>query len=430
MERSLRLPLLAVASVLCAAMPSPARAEEPPASRISELMQLQPEHVEVSDSVSLALGLGNVFLVKTDAGHVIIDTGVAAQAAAQRELLLAKHPGTVSHVIVTHGHGDHDGGVGLYQSAGATFVAQRRYLENASIEKRLAPLMARRNSVFWGGVVPPPKPFDPSQLAAPDVLVDDSLRLDIGGRRFELVHTPSESNDMLTVWLPDERIAFTGDLYGPSFPNLYTLRGHYYRTPWDYLHALDRVIALEPEILAPSHFRPIVGREKVRAALANLREAVRHVHDETIRGMNEGKDLWSLMREVELPKGLGVDQSHGSIEWSVRAIWEYYLGWFRHESTAELYAVPPSSVHADLVTLAGGCDPLVARARDHHAGGRPLEALHLLDVCQAALPDHRSALELRLTVLRGLLANAGENFSRQGWLRHRIAATEAALAEP
>ena len=126
--------------------------------------------------------------------------------------------------------------------------------------------------------------FGPSQRSTPDVVVDDALGLETGGRRFELLHTPSESTDMLSVWLPDERIAFTGDLYGPSFPNLYTLRGHYYRTPWDYLHSLDRIIALEPEILTPSHFKPIVGREKVRTSLSNLREAVRHVHDETVRG--------------------------------------------------------------------------------------------------------------------------------------------------
>ena len=430
MERAGRSLSFAVALVLGFAASGVALAEEPPASRISELAQLEPELVEVSDSVSLALGLGNVFLVGTGAGHVIIDTGVAQQAAAQRDLLLAKHPGAVSHVIVTHGHGDHDGGVALYRSGGATFVAQRRYRENTSIEKRLAPFMARRNAVFWGGFVPPPEPFDPSGLPTPDVIVDDALRLEVGGRRFELLHTPSESSDMLTVWLPDERIAFTGDLYGPSFPNLYTLRGHYYRTPWDYLHSLDRVIALEPEILAPSHFRPIAGHGKIRAALTGLREAVRHVHDETVRGMNEGKDLWTLMREVELPEGLGVDQSHGSIEWSVRAIWEYYVGWFRHESTAELYPVPSSAVHADLAALAGGCDPLVARARTHVAHGRPVEALHLLDVCQSTRPGHRAALDLRLAVLRDLLADAGENFSRQGWLRHRIAETEAALANP
>ncbi|NNC65723.1 MAG: MBL fold metallo-hydrolase, partial [Gammaproteobacteria bacterium] len=147
-----------------------ARADEPPASRIAELTQLKPEFIEVSDRVSLALGLGNVFLVTTNEGHVIIDTGVAQQSAAQRELLLAKHPGSVSRVIVTHGHGDHDGGVAAYQKAGAKFIAQRRYIENTTIEKRLAQTMARRNSIFWGGFLPRPKAFDPAQLSRPDVL--------------------------------------------------------------------------------------------------------------------------------------------------------------------------------------------------------------------------------------------------------------------
>ena len=180
-------------------------------------------------------------------------------------------------------------------------------------------------------------------------------------------------------------------------------------------------------MLAPSHLRPIVGRANVKQALVNLREAVRHVHDETVAGMNAGKDLWTLMQEIELPPELGIDQSHGSVEWSVRAIWDGYLGWFRYDSTTELYAVPPSSVHDDLAELAGGTGKRVARAREHFEGERPLEALHLLDISLNVRPEDRQALALRLEVLRVLLSQAGENFSRQGWLRHRIAVTQAAL---
>ena len=48
--------------------------------RIAELIQLQPELIEIGQGVKLALGLGNVLLVTTKVGHVIIDTGPAAQA--------------------------------------------------------------------------------------------------------------------------------------------------------------------------------------------------------------------------------------------------------------------------------------------------------------------------------------------------------------
>jgi len=397
---------------------------EAEARNVNQLSGMRPELVRISDSVTLALGLGNVFLIETDGGHVIVDTGVAQQAALQRELLLGQSPGAVSHVIVTHAHGDHAGGVPLYTRDGAELVVQRRFLENRVYETTLAPIMARRNGVFWGGFVKAP-PSDPQRPKGPpplepNLVVDDSMALEIGGRRFELLHTPSESSDMLTVWLPDERIAFTGDLYGSSFPNLYTLRGHYYRSALDYVRSLNRLIALEPEILAPSHFRPIVGKESVRQALTELRDAVQFVHDETVRGMNEGKDLWTLMQEIELPAESPVGQSHGSLDWGVRAIWEGYLGWFRHERTTEIYPVPASSVHSDLVDLAGGPEAIVARAREHLDAGRPVEALHLLDICQGTAEGHRGVLETRLAALQALAGQAGGNFSRLGWLRHRI----------
>ena len=49
------------------------------------------------------------------------------------------------------------------------------------------------------------------------------------------------------------------------------------------------------------------------------------------------------MREVTLPPELALPQVHGKVPWIVRAIWEEHVGWFRYESTTELYDVPPSS---------------------------------------------------------------------------------------
>ena len=73
----------------------------------------------------------------------------------------------------------------------------------------------------------------------------------LGGLTFQLVHTPGETYDHLTVWIPEYRIAFTGDnIYG-SFPNLYTLRGTKPRWALDYVESLERVQSWQPEILAP-----------------------------------------------------------------------------------------------------------------------------------------------------------------------------------
>ena len=67
------------------------------------------------------------------------------------------------------------------------------------------------------------------------------------------------------------------------------------------------------------------------------------------------------------------------MSWSIRAIWENYAGWFKHESTTELYSVPQKAIHAELVQLAGA-DAMVQLAGRKAAAGEHEQALHLLDI--------------------------------------------------
>ena len=67
-----------------------------------------------------------------------------------------------------------------------------------------------------------------------------------------------------------------------------------------------RVLALEPEILLPSHGLPLQGNGEITRQLTRYRDAIRYVHDEVVKGMNAGKDVWTLMREIKLPKGLEI----------------------------------------------------------------------------------------------------------------------------
>ncbi len=76
--------------------------------------------------------------------------------------------------------------------------------------------------------------------------------------------------------------------------------------------------------------------------MTKVRDATAYLRDRTIDGMNAGRDLWTLMREVTLPPELALPQVHGKVPWIVRAIWEEHVGWFRYESTTELYDTPPA----------------------------------------------------------------------------------------
>ena len=230
----------------------------------------------------------------------------------------------------------------------------------------------------------------------PDIVVDRRYEFEQGGRRFEVISTPGgEALDSLVVWMPKERVAFTGNLFGPVFlamPNLVTTRGDKPRLVQRYLPSLDTVRKLGAELLITGHGDPIRGADKIRASLDKMHAAVSYVNDATIAGMNAGKDVHTLMREIKLPDELKIGEFHGKVSWAVRSIWEEYSGWFHYDSTTSLYGVPRSSINADLVELAGGAGPLATRARQKLSEGRPLEAMHLLDIALGAEPGARRCL--------------------------------------
>jgi alkyl sulfatase BDS1-like metallo-beta-lactamase superfamily hydrolase len=153
------------------------------------------------------------------------------------------------------------------------------------------------------------------------------------------------------------------------------------------------------------------------------------VNDAVIAGMNAGEDVHTLMREIKLPDEMKIGEFHGKVSWAVRAIWEEYSGWFHYDSTTSLYGVPRSSIDADLVELSGGAGALAARARQKLDEGRPLEALHLLDIALGAERTNSDALAVKKDALQVLLRESGgQNLSETMWLKSEIAAAEAALA--
>jgi alkyl sulfatase BDS1-like metallo-beta-lactamase superfamily hydrolase len=142
-------------------------------------------------------------------------------------------------------------------------------------------------------------------------------------------------------------------------------------------------------------------------------------------GMNDGKDVFTLMREIKLPENLNVGEGYGKLTWSIRGIYEGYAGWF-DLNPATMYEAPPSAPYADLVKLAGGPNPVVARALEVLQKGQAAEALRLTDAALAADPAHRGALKARLKALEYLQEHS-KNSNEQGWLEYSIRETKEKL---
>jgi len=378
----------------------------------------------------------NTIVIDTSAGAVIIDTSRPPASRAHFDVLNKNGVTKAAYVILTHGHGDHTGGVDLWKKAGAKVVAQENFAEFLQYQRMLTGFFAIRNGAqyqFAGGQGAAAQSrgslaaLAQSASIVPDITFAKQLSLDVGDTHLELYHTPGETPDHLTVWLPKLKAAFLGDNYYQSFPNMYTLRGTRPRWPAEYIQSLEKVLSLQPEIVVPSHGTAIVGKAEITRRLTQMRDAIKYVHDAVIAGMNAGKDARTLMDEIKLPKELDVGEGYGKISWSVRGIYESYAGWFNGDP-AEMFSQSRSSVSPSLVALAGGAQPIADEAQKLLKSGKEVEALHLTAIGLEGSPGDKSLLRARIAAFETLI-KASTNRNEVGWLQQGLAQAKTALGQ-
>jgi len=390
----------------------------------------QTEAIPLNDFIFMAKDISNAYLVNTADGDVMINTGFMAGAKRNKRVLEPVRTGALKAIILTQSHADHYGGVPVFKEADTQIIAGERFVETWEFFDKLGPYLKNRSGKLWKSTIRKRDLEVPR--VTPDIRVEKEYLFEIGGRQFIIIATPGgESPDAVVVWMPKEKVVFTGNLFGPIFmawPNLCTMRGDKPRSAKLWLECVDKVRKLGAETLITGHGDPIVGADKIRTDLDKMYAAVSCVHDKTIEGMNAGKDVHTLMAEIQVPEDIRIDEFHGKASWAVRTIWEEYSAWFHMDSTTSLYAVPRSSVDNDLVELAGGADAIAARASEKNGAGKPLEAIHLVDIALGAEPKNSAALTVKKEALGQLLNESGGiNMSEAMWLKSEIEASDELL---
>lgn len=364
--------------------------------------------------------LGNVHYVVTDDSVVVIDT-TESPAAAQATLdEFRKHCDLpIRHVIYTHHHGDHINGTRVFGEHKPEIIAQAGHVDAMRTYRMLQAYNSRLNAIQFGATLAEVDrglqlALDPRRpelgYVPPTRLVDEEMTLEIGGVRFELFHARGETDDHLIVWMPEERIAFPGDLYYPAFPMLASpMKPNRPVLAW--AESLDRIGELEPEILVPSHGPAVVGRSAVAETLANYAKAIRIVHDETVKGLNQGLSLDEIRRRVKLPDELAslpyLAPIYGRVPWGVNGVYRQYTGWY-DMNPANLNPGPVVERCRALVEAAGGAAAILRRAQAALDGDQPQLALELTDVALTAGERGSEAHQLSAKALHAL-ADAAEN---------------------
>jgi glyoxylase-like metal-dependent hydrolase (beta-lactamase superfamily II) len=386
---------------------------------------------QVSSAIYRSGGTTAAYMLLTDQGRVIVNTGLGFEAPHHKRLFDAVRPGPTHYIVTTQGHVDHIGGVDLFREPGSRYVAQANNLICQADDARIRQLRMRTASIWFDMLgtdarrIAEENPGVSMHQAepTPDLTFDEQLSLDVDGLRIELIAAVGETIDSAVVWLPQVRSALVSNLFGPlfpHFPNLNTIRGDKYRFVEPYLQSIRTVRQLRPEILVTGRGEPIVGADLIDAALERLHGAVEYVHRRALEGFNAGVDVWTLMEEIVLPPELRVGQGYGKVSWAVRTLWESYVGWFKLRSTTELYPDSSGSALAELASALGP-DATLERARMALARGEPVLAIRLGEALAAIAPEEPGVKALMVDAHRYLLDHGGDvSFWENGWLRDQI----------
>lgn len=403
----------------------------------------RPRLLPVTDRVYSSTGyaISNVLYVITNQSVVVIDTteSIACARASFADFHnICAFP--VSHIIYTHYHNDHVKGARAFCSPGTQIIANIRLEDERTKNRMLAGYRVRADILQFGLTLPlgargvthkasyGANPYlnvkpDHDNYLRPTVTFDQEYKFSAGGTDFELYHTEGETYDHLMVWLPKDRVLFPGDLFYGNFPMLNNpLKPARPVLAW--AESLDRMRTLRPKFLVPSHGHFVSGARAVDSALANYAEAIRYVHDETVRLMNEGMLLEQICRKVRLPDRLAklpyLRERYGTVRWTVRGLFLEYAGWYGWNPT-DLKLSPAPEFARAIMQAYGSAAPLLQRAREAADAGNNQLALQLTDVVLAARPRNPVARALNVRCLRELAADTFNGVERNIYLS---AATE------
>jgi len=392
----------------------------------------------INDHIAMVHAISNSYLIPGDEGDVVINAGTEQQGPRIREKFeeLLGRPLDVRKLIFTQNHTDHIGGWRAFGGPRTEVLAQEMTPQLVAERKMLTSFFTRR----YANVISAMMTGANQQVGAPETvpenmtLFDRELTFTQSGRRYLLKRLwAGETLDSIAVWLPDERTVFTGNWAGAihgALPNFYTARGDRQRSVPGWLAQCLELVADEPDMLITGHEQPITGKDRIRGDLMKVHDAIRFLHDETVNGMEAGTDLPTMMAEIRLPDHLTPRDGRCPSRWVVRAVYEEYAGWFRHERTSELYATPQTEIWAELVDSGGGAEQIALKARRELDSGNTEKALHFIEMAAFAAPENLAVRETELAVLDALADETGGRiFDLLGWLEGRIAGTKKALAQ-
>lgn len=192
--------------------------------------------------------MSNAFAVLTEEGWVVIDALSTPELSKEFvDNLMRVRKAPIKYAIITHYHPDHWYGAKTYKELGAKIVAHKKLMDfYQSGEAQLALENAKQR---FGDL------FKSVVLVPPDIVVEDKYTLKVGGKTFEVIYMgPAHTDNDLVVYMPSEKVLFTGDLV---LYNRIPFMGDRGASSKGLVEALHKIKKMDAKVILGGHNEPM-----------------------------------------------------------------------------------------------------------------------------------------------------------------------------
>jgi cyclase len=244
----------------------------------------------------------NASFVVTDEGLVAIDTPMSPEDAKKWLTEMAKY-GPVRYLVNTEPHPDHAAGNYWFNCIVVGHEGTRQALLNADLEE----LKKMLNGMAPGGISLNKEYF----YRPPSITFSQSMTLHLGKHSFHLISMPGHTASQTAVYIPEEKVVFTGDNVVQRMPIFLN------SLPYEWLKSIKRLKQLDVDIIVPGH-----GDICDKTYLQNMNDAVQYCLDSVKSAIDAGMSFEEILERVTFadrypmqPKNKqGDDIRHGTIK--------------------------------------------------------------------------------------------------------------------
>ncbi|MBP1707834.1 MAG: Beta-lactamase domain protein [Chloroflexi bacterium] len=180
----------------------------------------------------------NTGLVVTTRGVVVIDTPMVPYEAKEWKKEASRH-GPVRYIINTEPHTDHASGNCWFGAPVISHEGTRIALAAAQVKDLVNAL---------GGMAPEALPLDSDfRYQLPEITFSQKLSFFLGEHSFHLINLPGHTLSEIAVYVPEEKVIFTGDNLNLRMPIFIK------SDPLAWLESLKQLQSFAADRLVPGH---------------------------------------------------------------------------------------------------------------------------------------------------------------------------------